>query len=106
MRYRKFLNSHRPGCVLILVNPDDIGAFIAAAFNDPYKFRGQTVAVVSENMRVDNKLEEFGRASGRPIEAIYRTPKEMEKMKSDRFVAAHLICIGLDNFVDIEEVMS
>jgi uncharacterized protein YbjT (DUF2867 family) len=103
---RKFLNSYGPDCVLTLVDPDDTGAFVTAAFEDPKKFGGRTVAVVGENMRVDDMLKKLEEASGRPIDVIYRTPEETEKVKSNPYVAGHLVCIGLDQYVDMEEVKS
>jgi uncharacterized protein YbjT (DUF2867 family) len=103
---RKFLNSYGPDCVLSLVDPDDTGAFVTAAFEDPEKFNGQTVTVVGENMRVDDMLRKLEEASGRPIDVIYRTPEETEKAKNNPYVAGHLVCIGLDRYVDMEEVKS
>jgi uncharacterized protein YbjT (DUF2867 family) len=103
---RKFLNSYGPDCVLTLVDPDNTGAFVTAVFEDPKRFGGQTVTVVGENMRVDDMLENWEEASGRPIEVIYRTPEETEKAKSNPYVAGHLVCIGLNKYVDMEEVKS
>jgi uncharacterized protein YbjT (DUF2867 family) len=103
---RKFLNSYGPDCFLALVDPDDTGAFVTAAFEDPKKFGGQTVTVVGENMRVDDMIKKLEEASGRLINVIYRTPEETEKAKSNPYVAGHLACIGLDKYVDMEEVKS
>jgi hypothetical protein len=95
MKDRKFLNSHGPDCVLTLVDPDDISAFVAAAFDNAKK-----------NMRVDDVLRKLGEASGRPIDIIYRTPEETEKDKSNPCIAGHLLCIDLDKYADMEEVLS
>lgn len=103
---RKFVNAYGPDCVLVLVDPDDIGAFIAAAFEDPIKFNKQTVTVVGELMRVDVMLKELERVSGQPIEAVYLTPEEIEKAKDNPFIAGHKLCIGLEKFVDLEKVKS
>ena len=103
---RKFVNSYGPDCVLPLVDPDDIGAFIVAAFEDPKKFGGKSVTVVSENMRVDDMLKELERASGQKIEVVYRTPEETEKVKDHPFVASQITCRSLHQWVDFEEVKS
>ncbi|KAH3917585.1 hypothetical protein HBI56_109790 [Parastagonospora nodorum] len=66
-------NSYGPDCILTLVDPDDIGAFAAAAFNDPGKFDGRTITIVGENVRFDDIVKAFSKATGRDIEAIYRT---------------------------------
>jgi uncharacterized protein YbjT (DUF2867 family) len=104
MKDRKFLNSYGPDCVLTLVDPDDIGAFVAAAFQDSKKFGGQTVNVVGEKTRVDDMLKKLEEFSGRLIDVVYRTSEETEKAKGNPYVAGHLLCIGLDKYVDMEEV--
>ena len=102
----KMVNSYGPDCVMTLIDPDDVGAFIAAAIDDPAKFGGQAITVVGENVRFDDMIKEFTKASGQPIEVVYRTAEETEKAKGNPFVAGHLLCIGLDKFVDMEEVRS
>ncbi|KAF1842155.1 NAD(P)-binding protein [Cucurbitaria berberidis CBS 394.84] len=103
---RKFVNSYGPDCVLTLVDPDDIGAFVVAAFEDPKKFGGQTISVVGENVRVDKILVELERVSGQTIKAVYRTPEETEKARSSPFVAGQITSIGLAKWVDLEGVKS
>lgn len=103
---RKFVNAYGPDCRLTLVDPDDIGAFIVAAFENPVKFDGQTVTIVGEIMSVEDVLKELNRVSHKPIEAVYLTPDEVEKAKSNPFIAGHKLCIGLDEFVDMEEIKS
>lgn len=103
---RRFVNSYGPDCVLPLVDPDDIGAFIAAAFEDPAKFGEKIVSIAGELVRVDDMLRLLAKASGKPIDVVYRTAEETEKNKSNPFIAGHLVCIGLDKYVDMEEVKS
>ncbi|KAF1935244.1 hypothetical protein EJ02DRAFT_361966, partial [Clathrospora elynae] len=103
---RKFFNSYEADSVLKLVDPDDIGAFATAAFEDPKKFGGHIVNVVGENMRVDDMLNELEKASGQSITAIYQTEGETDSAKGERFVAGHIVCIGLDRYVDLEKVKS
>ncbi|CAO2648078.1 Nn.00g090000.m01.CDS01 [Neocucurbitaria sp. VM-36] len=101
---RKFVNSYGPDCVLPLIDPEDIGAFIVAAFEDPKKFGSQTVTVVGENVRVDDMLRELEKAYGHPIEVVYRSREESEKAKSNPFISGQVSCIGLDQWVNWEEV--
>ncbi|KAJ4378098.1 hypothetical protein N0V83_000930 [Neocucurbitaria cava] len=103
---RKFVNSYGPDCVLPLVDPDDIGAFIAAAVNDPNKFASQIVTAVSENKRVDDILKDLEKAYGYPIDVVYRTPEETEAVKSNPFAASQVSLIGLDKWVNWDEVKS
>jgi uncharacterized protein YbjT (DUF2867 family) len=104
MRDGRLVNSYGPDCVLTLVDPDDIGAFVAAALNDPNKFGGKTITVVSENMRFANMIEKFSEACGRQIEVVYRTPEETEKEIASPFVSGQVLCKGLDKLVDMENI--
>jgi uncharacterized protein YbjT (DUF2867 family) len=106
MKEGKLVNSYGPDCIMTLVDPDDIGAFVAAAFDDPGRFGGQVVTVVGENMRFDDMMKEFSEASGTPFEIVYRTAEETEKEKDSPFVAGQAICIGLDKYVDLDKVKS
>lgn len=103
---RKFVNSYGPDCVFTLVDPDDIGAFISAAFDDPSKYGGRTVTVVGESVRIDNILEQLENVSGLPIAVVYRTAEETERLEDDLFIAGQLVSRGLDKFVDSREVES
>jgi uncharacterized protein YbjT (DUF2867 family) len=102
----KVINSYGPDCIMTLVDPDDTGAFIAAAFEDPARFGGQIITVVSENVRFDEMMSEFSEASGMPLEIVYRTAEETEKEKNNAFVAGQVLCRGLDKYVDMDEVKS
>jgi uncharacterized protein YbjT (DUF2867 family) len=102
----KLINSYGPDCIMTLVDPDDIGAFVAAAFEDPHKFGGQIVTVVGENMRFDDMIKRFSEASSSSFEVVYRTAEETEKEKDNPFIAGQVICIGLDKYVDLDEVRS
>lgn len=104
MKERKFVNSYGPDCVLGLVDPDDVGAFTAAAFEDPNTFGGRVATIVGQNMRVDDLVKELRNATGADIEVVYRTAEESEKCKSNPFIAGHLLCKELDHFVDMDEV--
>jgi uncharacterized protein YbjT (DUF2867 family) len=91
-------NSYGPGCILTLVDPDDVGAFAAAAFNNPGKSDGKTITVVGQNVRFDDIVKAFFKATGRDIEAIYRTEKEKKKKKdiANPLFSGNVLCIGLE----------
>jgi hypothetical protein len=97
-------NSYGPDCILTLVDPDDIGAFAAATFNDPGKFDGKTITIVGENVRFDDVVKAFSKAIGRDLEAIYRTDEETKKELANPLVSGNVLCIGLECLVDIDEV--
>lgn len=102
----KFVSSYKPEWVLPLVDPNDIGAFIASAFNDPERFKGRVIPVVSEKMRVDDMIKEIEQVAERKIEVKYRSDIETreELEKGNMLVAINLVTETLGKWVDIEEV--
>jgi hypothetical protein len=60
----RLVNSYGPDCVLTLVDPDDISAFIVAALNNSSKFGGETITVVGQDMRFDDMIENFSETYG------------------------------------------
>jgi uncharacterized protein YbjT (DUF2867 family) len=106
MKQGRMLNSYGPDCVITLVDPDDIGAFAVAAFDDPVKFGGQSITVVSENMRFDNLMKELSNAYGHPFEVVYRTEEETKSQMDNVFVSGQVICRGVEKLVNMEEVKS
>jgi uncharacterized protein YbjT (DUF2867 family) len=104
MKQGRMVNSYGPHTTMTLVDPDDIGAFAAAAFNDPAKFGSQTMTVVSENMRFDDMMEEFSKACGHHFEVVYRSEEEDKSQKDNVLISGQVMCRGLDKLVDMEEV--
>jgi uncharacterized protein YbjT (DUF2867 family) len=104
MKQGKMVNSHGADAVMPLVDPDDIGAFATAAFNDPAKFGGQTITVVSENLRFHDMMEEFSRACGHRFEVVYRTEEEDRSLKDNIFVSGQLMGRGSEKLVNMEEI--
>ncbi|KAF1920785.1 hypothetical protein BDU57DRAFT_534531 [Ampelomyces quisqualis] len=97
-------NSSGSHCVLILIDPDDIGPFIAAAFDDPAKFGGQIITLVGENMSFNDMMKQYSEACGYQFEILYRTPEETEKELANPFVSGKILCVGLKELVNTNEV--
>jgi uncharacterized protein YbjT (DUF2867 family) len=102
----RMLNSYGPNCILTLVDPDDIGAFAAAAFDDPAKFGSQSIPVVGENMRFDDMMNEFSKACGHQFEVVYRTEEETRSQMDNVFVSGQVMCRGGEKLVNIQEIKS
>lgn len=94
MQDGRLVNSYGPDCVLTLVDPDDIGAFVSAAFNDPNKYDGETITVVGENMLFADMIDEFSKVCGHQIEVVYRTPEETRRKQPARLFQDR--CCALD----------
>jgi uncharacterized protein YbjT (DUF2867 family) len=104
MKQGRMVNSYGPGTIMTLVDSDDIGAFAAAALNDPAKFGGQAITVVSENMRFDDMMQEFSKACGHDFEVLYRTEEENKGQKDNILISGQVMCRGVDRLVDMEEI--
>ncbi|KAF2178891.1 NAD(P)-binding protein [Zopfia rhizophila CBS 207.26] len=104
LSHGKLVNGYGPGCVLPLIDPDNIGAFAVMAFNDPSRFSGNIISVAGEKLSIEDITKELSRASGKEVKAVYRTDEEMEKDKSNVLAEGQKLSIGLDKLVDLEEV--
>jgi len=65
--------------LLEIIVPDDIGAFVAAAFQNPDKFNGREVDWISESLTAEQIVEALEAASGKKIKLIRLTQEEAEK---------------------------
>jgi uncharacterized protein YbjT (DUF2867 family) len=102
----KFTNSYKPSTIMPAVDPDDIGAFAAATFNDPDKYGGKALTVVSECITVADIVAEYERASGKKMDVHYRSEEETEKEAGNPYVIGQKMTLDLMKWVDMEEVKS
>ncbi|KAK4149578.1 hypothetical protein C8A00DRAFT_18750 [Chaetomidium leptoderma] len=72
-----FTMAFRPHTELPMIDPEDIGAFVVAAFQNPDKFHGQAVNLISQMVAVETAMETMRRATGRNIRAQYLTDAEI-----------------------------
>jgi uncharacterized protein YbjT (DUF2867 family) len=102
----RFTSSYTPDAIIPAVDTDDVGAFAAAVFSNPEKFSGKAVSVVSELITVANILVEIERASGKKLDIHYRTAEETEKEANNPFVVGQRMTLGLEKWVDMDEMHS
>ncbi|KAF2811984.1 NAD(P)-binding protein, partial [Mytilinidion resinicola] len=69
----RFVHSYGEGCVLPLVDPEDVGAFAAAAVEDPARFGGQTIAIAGEKLGIKEIVEWIGRVAGKEVVVVERS---------------------------------
>lgn len=102
----RFITSFKPDTVLPLIDPDDIGAFAAAAIVNPEKYSSNTIVVSGENITVENVIKEIEGATGKKIDVHYRTDEETaEEIKKDNpMTTGQLTTIGMDKLFDMKEV--
>lgn len=101
-----FVSSYQPGWVISTVDPDDIGAFTAMVLNDPLRFAGKAVDVVSEQLTVADIVSEIERASGKSLNARYRTPEENEKEANNPYIVGQSLMKQLEGLADMDEIKS
>lgn len=77
-----FVFAFRPDTQLPMVDPDDIAAYVVAAFEQPDKFDGKELRVVSEIVTVEGAIETARRATGRNIRARYLTDEELGEART------------------------
>ncbi|KAJ4304293.1 hypothetical protein N0V88_001906 [Collariella sp. IMI 366227] len=79
-----FTLAFRPDSELPMVDDDDIAAYVAAAFQNPDKFHGRELSVVSEVVTFERAIDTMCRVTGRNIRAKYLTDEEVgEAMASN-----------------------
>jgi uncharacterized protein YbjT (DUF2867 family) len=76
-----FTVAFRPTTTLIAVDHEDIGAFAVAAFQNPEKFHGQAIDLITEIITFEKALEIMRRATGRNLRARYLSDEELDEAK-------------------------
>jgi uncharacterized protein YbjT (DUF2867 family) len=101
----EFISSYNPVTVLPLIDPNDIGAFAAAAFLDPAKFGGQEITLAGDPLAVEKIVQAIAKVSGKKIKGVYRSKEETEELaKVSPFVAGQILSLGMNRFVNMEEI--
>jgi uncharacterized protein YbjT (DUF2867 family) len=101
----KFVTSYTPETVMPLIDPEDIGAFVAEAFQQPDLFREKTIELAGEKLRVHEFVMKLSDGSGRQIEGVYRSREEtLELAKTDPIAASQLMTSVIHQYVDIERL--
>ncbi|KAF2262425.1 NAD(P)-binding protein [Lojkania enalia] len=101
----KLLEAVDRDTILPLVDPDDIGAFATAAFQDAKRFSGKIVPLASDKLLSVEIGREIERASGKKIEVVFKPANECEEeAKTNLLVAGNRLTVGIDALVDMEEV--
>ncbi|KAK3302693.1 uncharacterized protein B0T15DRAFT_403191 [Chaetomium strumarium] len=68
-----------PDTPLPMIDHEDIAAFVVAAFQQPNKFHGQHITLVSEMVPFGRALDMMARATGKNIHARYLKDDEVEE---------------------------
>lgn len=99
-----FVSSYTPDTIITAVDPDDVGAFTVAAFNDPKKFSGKAVSIVGQLITVTDLLAGIEKVTGRVLDIHYRTEEETQKEKNNPLVIGQKATIGLHKWANMDEI--
>ena len=102
---KRLVSSYDPDQLLPLIDPDDIGAFTAAAFQGPPKFTGQVINLACEKLGLVDIGAEMSRVSRHKVEVVFRTPEETAELsKTNLLVMSQTLTPDLDKRVDIGDL--
>ncbi|KAE8384888.1 hypothetical protein BDV23DRAFT_165974 [Aspergillus alliaceus] len=94
-----------PETQLPMVDPNNIGAFGAAAILDPVRFHGKEIEIASEFLHVQDVTEALSRATGRELKVAFLSQKEVEKQAAQNpFIGGQLLARDMAQYVDLENV--
>jgi uncharacterized protein YbjT (DUF2867 family) len=101
----RFITAYSPDTKLLLVDPEDIGAFGFAAFSNPEKFGGKGIDVAAELVGVQEMTKAMEKVSGKKFEVIFHTEEEIEAQKDTNLrIMSQLIMRKTPPWVRLEEV--
>ncbi|KAF2731388.1 NAD dependent epimerase/dehydratase [Polyplosphaeria fusca] len=96
--------SFKPDTALPMIDPDDIGAFAVAAFQNPARFGGKIISLAGEKTGIYSVADEISRASGKQVKVVLRTDEETaEESKNNPIISGQVLSRKLDTLVDLEE---
>lgn len=103
-----FISSYKPDTLLPHIDPEDIGTFAAAAFENPSKYEGEIITVVGELKSVADTIQEISRTAGKEIKVTYRTDEETKKAleANNPMTAGQVLTNDLSHWVNMDEVRS
>jgi uncharacterized protein YbjT (DUF2867 family) len=78
-------HAYEAGATMPHTDGHDVGAYVAAALQDPAKYGGQEIGLGNESLGVDEARDILARVSGREVRVRKRTPEEVEALHSTLF---------------------
>jgi uncharacterized protein YbjT (DUF2867 family) len=90
-----------------LADHEDIAKFTIAALQDPEKYHGRALSIASDQLKIQDILDQLADAIGRPhtIRAKFLTDEEVEEQeKSTGFSNTHKSLRVTSNYINLEEL--
>ncbi|WYZ44732.1 hypothetical protein EsH8_VIII_000048 [Colletotrichum jinshuiense] len=106
-KHGRFITALRPDTRLPTVDPNDIGRFALASYQNPVKFNGQEIAITSESLTADEIMTKLAKVTGREFKAVYLSDEEVEAQKAGNpFLAGQLAMRDMEQFANHEKTRS
>ena len=103
----KFISAFAPDTTLALIDPDDIGAFAASAFEEPGRFAGEAFELVGDKLPTKRVVEMLSAAADIPIEAVYRTTEQNKALaEANPIIASQLMTLTIHELADMARTKS
>ncbi|RKL51386.1 hypothetical protein BFJ70_g107 [Fusarium oxysporum] len=100
-----WLTALKPDTKLNLVDPQDIAKFAFAAFNEPERFNGEGIDLVSERLTAVQMMEILADATGRDMKAEFYTDEQVaQAMDTNPFIGSQVFLRDGEKWVDAERV--
>ncbi|EXK87539.1 hypothetical protein FOQG_08886 [Fusarium oxysporum f. sp. raphani 54005] len=100
-----WLTALKPDTKLNLVDPQDIAKFAFAAFNEPERFNGEGIDLVSERLTAVQMMEILADATGRDMKAEFYTDEQVaQAMDTNPFIGSQVFLRDGEKCVDAERV--
>ncbi|HEX5437957.1 MAG TPA: NmrA/HSCARG family protein [Gemmatimonadaceae bacterium] len=74
-----------PGRTLQQLSANDIGAFVALAFQDPATWRGRELDLAGDELTMQQTAETFGRVIGRPVKYMQLSWEQFSAAAGDEY---------------------
>ncbi|KAF6823724.1 hypothetical protein CPLU01_11264 [Colletotrichum plurivorum] len=103
----RYITALKPDTRLPTLDPDDIGAFAAAAYADPGRFGQKEIPISAEMLTPGDIMGKLARFTGKDIQAVYLSDEEVEAQKDGNpFLAGQLAAQDMDQFADQDDTES
>lgn len=100
-----WLTALEPDTKLNLVDPQDIARFAFAALNEPEKFNGEEIDLVSERLTAVQMMQCLAHATGREMKAqFYADEQVAQAMDTNPFIGSQVFLRDGEKCVDAERV--
>ncbi|KAL4783429.1 hypothetical protein BJX76DRAFT_329875 [Aspergillus varians] len=103
----EYTTAFLPETVIPMVDPNDIGRFGVAAFEDPARFDNKEISIASELIVLGDIMRSLTKATGSEKKVNYMSHEEIDSQKkTNPFLASQLVMRDMAKLVDMDEVRS